>query len=251
MIIGIFLIARLGSTRLPGKNMLKIMGKPMIELMIERVKASHLIDKVVITTSSHPTDDMLEELAHKLKVGCFRGSLENVMDRICNAAEAHDCDTIVELLGDNPLVHCELIDDVIEFYQAGGYDYAATVTKEYPVSRLEKKLFPTGIRVQVYSRQAAEQWKDYPEYANDETKSTTAFIFEHPEKYKTGYFEAKGKWAFINKPDLTFAVNYRKNFEMIQAIFERNYPQDRIFSLKKVFEQMEKEKHLYQLMDQE
>ena len=248
MSTGAFLIARLSSSRLSAKNILKILDKSMIELMIERVKTSQLIDKVIITTSTHPSDDPLEELAHKLKVGCFRGSLENIMDRICNAAETHDCNTIVELLGDNPLVHCELIDDVIEFYQAGGYDYAATVTKEYPVSRLEKKLFPIGIRVQVYSRQTAEQWKDYPEYAKGETKGTTAFIFEHPEKYKTGYFEAKGKWAFINKPDLTFAVNYRKNFDMIQAIFERNYPQDRIFSLKKVFEQLEKEKHLHLLM---
>lgn len=251
MAIGAFLIVRLNSSRLPQKAMMEILGKPMIELMVERVHASRIIDKVVIATSPLATDDPLEELARELGIGCYRGSLENIMDRISIAAKTWGCDTIVELLGDNPLIHSDLIDDVVNFYLGGEYDYTATVTKEYPFSNNELKLFSIGIRVQVYSRETAEKWVNYPEYVMDESKHPTAFIYEHSKTFRVGYFEAKGKWAFMNKPDLTFAVNYRKNFELMQFIFEKNYPEDKNFPLEKIYEQLDKEKHLYLLMGDE
>ena len=245
---GAFIIVRLGSSRLPKKNIMEILGKPMIELLIERVKRSQLVDKIVITTSSHPIDDPLEDLAEKLGVFCYRGSLENVMERINGAAHAFDCDTIVELLGDNPLVHSDLIDDVLKLYNDGNYDYAATVTKEYSLFDMEKIFFSVGVRVQVYSRSTAERYIEYPQYIGNDNKHPCAYIFDHPEVFRIGYLEAKGKWAFMNRPDLTFAVNYRKNFNLIRSIFERNYPEDNNFSLKKVYQQLDEEKYLYLLM---
>ena len=105
MYVGAFIIARLSSTRLPEKNILSVMGKPMIEMMVERVKAAQTLDKVVIATSNLSSDDPFEDLSAKMAIGCYRGSLDHVMDRIVNASIAHECVTIVELLGDNPLVH--------------------------------------------------------------------------------------------------------------------------------------------------
>jgi len=251
MTTGAFIIARLSSKRLPKKNILPILGKPMIELMVERVKASKFIDKIIIATSTDSTDDPLEEVANKLGIECYRGSLNNIMERVYNAAKYYNCDNIVELLGDNPLVHSELIDDVISFYINGKYDYAATVTKEYPVSDKKFCLFSVGVRVQVYSIDAARRYSEYLEYMGNDVKGSTAYIFEHPEAFKIGYFEAKDKWGFMNRPDLTFAVNYRKNFNMIRIIFEKNYDEDRNFSLKKVYEQLDREKYLYLLMGSE
>ena len=248
---GGFIIARLSSSRLPEKSIMRILDKPMIELMVERVQASQLVDRVIIATSTHASDDPLEELAKKLRIGCYRGSLENVMNRITSAANAYDCNTIVELLGDNPLVHSGLLDDVIKFYNEGNYDYAATVTKEYPVSDSDKKLFSLGIRVQVYSRSAAEQYVNYPEYIRDDNKHPCTYIFEHPETFKIGYFEARGKWSFMNCPDLNFAVNYQKNFNLIRTFFETHYPTDRNFSLRKVYDQLDAEKYLCLLMGNE
>lgn len=251
MSTGAFLIARLGSKRLPGKNIMKIAGKPMMQLLAERVTASHLVDKVVIATSTERSDDPLEALAHRIGVGCYRGPLENVMERICGAAKAHDCDNIVELLGDNPLVHSGLIDDVIRFYRGGGYDYAATVTKEYPVSLREKRFFSVGVRVQVYTRDAAEKWMDYVNYMKGSGKHPSAYIFEHPDRFKVGYFEARERWAFMNKPNLTFAVNYEKNLNLVRRIFEICYVQDTNFSLEMVYALLEKEPKLHSLMGNE
>ncbi len=232
---------------------MRISGKHMIEHMVERVRASRMIDKVVITTSTEASDDPLEELANKLNVECYRGSLENVMERVSRASQVQDCSTIIELLGDNPLVHCDLIDDVIRLYIDGKYDYTTTVTNEYPIAKTNHgiKLFSLGVRVQIYSREAAEKYVDYPEYVNNEDKGTTAYIYEHPEFFKLGYIEAKGKWSFMNKPDLTFAVNYQKNFDLVQTLFEKQYPLDSNFSLERVYEQLDEEKHLYQLMGNE
>ena len=251
--IGAFIIVRLSSSRLPKKAMMEILDIPMLELMVERVRVSNLVDKVVIATSTEPSDDLLEDLAKKLEIGCYRGSLENVMDRVNNAAKEHGCDTIIELLGDNPLIHSDLIDDVVGLYQNGAYDYAATVTKEYPVleANSEMRLFSIGVRVQVYSRKVAERYIDYPEYMKDEEKSTTAYIFEHPEVFKVGYLEAKDRWYFMNRPDLTFAVNYRKNFDLVREIFERNDPINKYFPMESVYDQLDKEKFLYLMMGNE
>lgn len=245
---GVLIIARLSSSRLPNKNMMRILDIPMIEHMVRRVQAARKVDEVIITTSVKPSDDPLATLAQRLGVECYRGPLDNIMARIAGCASHYGCDTIVELLGDNPLIHSNLIDDVVNLFEKGAYDYAATVTKEYPVSEQERKLFSIGVRVQVYSRLAAEDYTKYPEYINNDKKHPCAYLFENPDRYKIGYLEAKGVWAFMNRPELTFAVNYRKNFEMIRSIFEKNYPHDGNFSLEKVFRQLDRDKYLYLLM---
>lgn len=251
MATGAFLVARMGSARLKGKNTAEILGKPMIEHLVGRVRRAALVDKIIITTSTEKTDDVLEEIAEKLGVKCYRGALNNVMQRVSNAADALECDTIVELLGDNTLVHSALIDDVIKLYRDRRCDYCANVTKEYPISRNEVKLFSVGVRVQVYSASAARKWKKYPAYTNDPDKSTTAFMFEQPDIFKISYLEAKGRWEFMNKPDFTFAVNYFKNLELIRIFFGKHYPKDKNFPLEIVYKQLEDEPNLAELMGNE
>lgn len=245
MTTGAFLIARLSSSRLPAKNIKKIMGRPMMEQMIERVRQAESVDKIVITTSDLPSDDPLEELACKLGVNCYRGPLDNVMERICGAAATFECDTIVELLGDNPLVHSDLIDQVVALYKEEHLEYAANITKEYPVQEQDCMLFPLGIRVQAYSLSVAQRYSDYPEYMNDETRGYTAFIFEHLHEFKVGYIEARGKWAFMNRPHLNFAVNYPWNFDAVRIIFERCSPEASNFDMKAVFDLLDQERYLY------
>ena len=234
MSIGACIVARLSSQRLPRKNMMKILGKPMIEQLIRRVSQSKMIDNIILATSSDPSDDLLEDHANKLKIGCYRNSLNDIMKRITRAAEFYNCDTIVELLGDNPLVHSDLIDDVIKFFIKGGYDYAATITSEYSQFVLNRKLFPIGIRVQVYSIKVANRYREFPEYISNSGKHPCSFIFDHPELFNIGYFEAKGSWAFLNKPDLNFAVNNKKDLTKIRNIFRNCYNLHTNFSLNDV-----------------
>ena len=94
---------RLSSSRLPRKAVKPILGRPMIARMVERVQAAPSIDEIVIATSTHEEDDDLERLTRELGIGCYRGSLDDVLGRIHAAAEASGADRVIELLGDNPL----------------------------------------------------------------------------------------------------------------------------------------------------
>jgi len=109
--------ARMGSSRLPGKSLKKILGKPMLELMIERVKDCKEIDDIVVATSSNKKDDAIEELTSKLQVNCFRGSEDDVLDRVLNAAKMVNADVILELWGDCPLIDPEILDNLVDFYK--------------------------------------------------------------------------------------------------------------------------------------
>ena len=250
MTVGILLIARLSSTRLPKKNILPIFGKPLIQHLVERVARAKLASKVIIATSDLPSDDPLEEIAEKIGIDCYRGSLNNVMERITGAAEKYGCETIVEILGDNPLVHSDLIDNVIELYQNNNFDYASTITQEYSPYDSDKILFSLGLRVQVYSIETARKHIEYPDYLIN-GKHYCSYIYENPKVFNVGYLEATGKWSFMNKPSLNFAVNYPKNFELTKRFFEKNYSNDNNFSLGLVYEQLDLEEDLYQLFGAE
>lgn len=214
----------------------------MILRLAERVSQSSRIDKVIITTSIDPSDDPLEKVAQAAGVLCSRGSLENVMERICQAAERFNCDDIVEILGDNPLIHSSLVDDVIDYYRNGNYDYAATVTQEYSKRDKRLKLFSLGVRVQVYRRRVAESYVHYPESISNPSAHPCSYIYEHPEDFKVGYLEASGKWAFMNQPDINLAVNYPEDFERTRKIFEQNYPKNSNFPLEWIYSHIEREK---------
>ena len=239
--------ARMGSSRLPGKVMMPILGKPMLERMIERVRHSRYVNQIVVATTDLPEDAAIETLATRCGIECFRGSAQDVLGRINEAAAAYAAEVVVEMLGDNPLVHADLIDEVIEFYKKGRSDYVANVTSEYPHARANIKKFPIGIRVQVFPLSVLNRCA---RLAHDprHREHSTSFIYEHPEVFRLGYFEAKGRWRDLNRPSLTFAVNYQENLEMIRRIFERCYPIDPNFPLSAVIHTLESDSPLRHLM---
>ena len=241
---GALIIARLSSSRLPKKNIIKILGKPMIQYLYERVSKSKNLSKIIICTSTHPSDDDLEKLCTENKWDIFRGSLEDIMERQIMAAQKFKIKNIVEILGDNPLVHSEIIDDVINIYSNENVDYAGNITKEY--SNIENRtLFAIGLRVQVYATKLASMYKSY-EVHKDPNLHPSSFIYNNKD-FSSAYLEAVGKYNYLNKPDLNFAVNYKKNFILVREIIENLYKEDSNFNLKKVFEYLDNNKYLYSL----
>jgi spore coat polysaccharide biosynthesis protein SpsF len=204
----------------------------------------------VIATSHLPEDQPLADLASRVGVGCFRGSPDDVLGRLAAAAAGTKADLLVELLGDNPLVHSALIDDVVDLHVRAGHDYSASVTVEYPHAGPEVAKFPVGIRVQVFSpevlaRAAREAQDPY------QRENATTYVYGHPELFTLGYIEAIGKWRRLHRPGLTFAVNYRRNFDLVSRLFERCYPADANFSLIDVIEAFDGDPQLAGLMGNE
>jgi spore coat polysaccharide biosynthesis protein SpsF len=219
------IVSRMGSSRFAGKALASVLGKPMFDFLVERVRRSRRIGRLGLATTDRPEDDRLAEHAIRLGMPVFRGSSEDVLGRLSASARAFKADPVIELLGDSPLVDGELIDDVVDFFHSGEYDYVATVTREYPLAPVELKRFPIGIRVQVMKAAALARCEKLAKEARNREHSTT-FIYENPDLFRIGYFEAKGRWADLNRPDGFLAVNYPEDLRNVCAQVEWTVAKD-------------------------
>ena len=242
-----FIAARMGSSRLPGKSLMPILGKPMLARMIERVQCSRHVDEIVFATTKLSNDDPIESFAQEIGVGCFRGPVDDVLGRINQAVAASGADLAIELLGDNPLVHADLIDDVIDFYLANEYEYCVSVTTEHPYAGKDLAKFPIGLRAEVFGPDVLDKCAQLAIEAYHR-ENTTSFIYRNPDIFSTGYFAAREKWGLLNRPELNFAVNYQENFDLVTHIFESCYPDDPNFSLFKVLDAFDNQPELTKLM---
>ena len=110
--------ARMGSTRLPGKMMMMIAGKPVIQHVFERVIKSELVDEVWLATTTNTEDDVLAEWASRRGIMCYRGSNGDVLDRYYQASRLAQADAVVRVTGDCPLIDPQVIDQAISLNRA-------------------------------------------------------------------------------------------------------------------------------------
>lgn len=223
--------ARMTSSRLPGKILLPILGKPTLELLSERLSHAKLIDKIVIATTTNRTDDIVERLAHRVGVGCYRGSEEDVLDRVLKAAQANDADIIVELTGDNPLIDPFIIDNLIEIYLNNSYDY---------ISNNLKLTYPNGLDAQVFSLKVLEEVARLTSDPVDH-EHVSLYIYDHPERYKLYNLESNLPKKYWN---LRLTVDTKEDFELVRIIFEELYPKNPNFSLEDILDLLEKKPKL-------
>lgn len=199
--------ARTGSTRLPGKVLREILGKPMLELMIERVRGARFIDEIVVATSVNPKDDEIEALSRRLKVGCLRGSEGDVLDRVLAVAKKYNAKHIVELWGDTPLIDPLIIDEAIKYYRDNDFDCVATCLD---------KTFPWGMSLLVFPARILEE---VSLITNDpaDRENVSNYIYEHPAKYKIGNLPCPRE---LNRSEIRLTVDELSDFELVKTIFE-------------------------------
>ena len=151
MIVAV-LQARAGSSRLPGKVLADLAGKPMLLRQVERIAAARRIEKLVIATSTSTQDDELAGLCAEAGIACHRGALEDVLDRVHGAARAQAADWIVRLTGDCPLIDPSVIDLVIDTATQSGADY---------VTNAVEPTWPDGLDVEVARMEALDAaWRE-------------------------------------------------------------------------------------------
>jgi spore coat polysaccharide biosynthesis protein SpsF (cytidylyltransferase family) len=214
MILGI-LQARLTSTRLPGKVLKKVCGKTLLELQIERVRRSKLLKKLVVATSEDAGDGQIEELCKRLDVSCYRGSLDDVLDRYYRAAILFGGETIVRITGDCPLFDPELADRIIERHKEEGDDYTSNTIEP---------TYPDGLDVEVMKFESLSRaWNDARKLS--EREHVTLYIYTHPELFKLGSYKGK-----IDYSRLRWTVDEPEDFCFIRDVYEMLYPQKREFT---------------------
>ena len=225
--------ARTGSSRLPGKVLLPILGKPMLELQIERIRRSRLVDRVVLATSVEPQDDPLEALAKKMGIGCFRGSETDVLSRVAGALKASGGELHAEFFGDSPLPDPLLVDQFIGYFLQHSDRYDV-------VTNALKTTYPPGLEVTVYPSRLlfdAERSARSPE----EREHVSLAILGRPQRHRICNLEAPPEF---HQPELYLEVDTREDFEVVSAVYEHFYPRDPRFGLAEILEFMKKHPEL-------
>lgn len=210
--------ARMSSSRLPGKVLMPLAGKPMLQWIIERILPSRQIDAIVVATSVEPSDDPIAAMAAHMGVGCFRGSLDDVLGRLTRCAESVQADWIVKLSGDNPLCHHALVDDMVAAFKDRPCDFLGTTFMGFSTAWKEQRTFPLGLGVAVMPLtvlQTADRLSTSP----DARESVVRFIIDHPERFDLAAFHAAGPWAGLRRPELRLTVDTETDFAMMEAIF--------------------------------
>src|SRR5262249_37705754 len=115
----------MGSSRLPGKVLRPILGRPMLSFIVERLRAVPAIALVVVATSDLPRDEAVRAFCEAESVECFSGSERDVLDRFYRAARREHADPVLRFTGDCPLVDPELVTRLLAMYESGRYDHVA------------------------------------------------------------------------------------------------------------------------------
>lgn len=231
MVLGI-LQARVSSTRLPEKVLLPLLGKSMIIRQIERLKRIRNIDKLILATSVDPSDDRLVEVCSLEGIDCFRGSLDDVLDRFYQAALTYKPDYVIRLTGDCPLADPEVIDRLITFILEGGYDYC---------SNCVEPTFPDGLDAEIFLFSCLERaWKEAT--LPSQREHVTPYINQQPDKFSLACMK--------NDRDLSglrWTVDEPADFELIKRIYEALYPISQEFTTDDILNLLEKQPVLLEI----
>lgn len=215
--------ARMGSTRLPGKILKKVLDKTLLEYQLERVRRAKTIDEIVIATTTKEPDNPIVELCQRLNVSIFRGSEEDVLERYYGAAKAFQADVVVRLTSDCPLIDPSVIDRVVGYYleHHDHYDY---------VSNTLERTYPRGLDTEVFSFKVLDKVNHEAEEANYR-EHVTAYIYSNPGEYRMNQVTQD-----IDMSSYRLTVDTEEDFLLISKIIEALYPKNPQFQLEDVYQ---------------
>jgi spore coat polysaccharide biosynthesis protein SpsF len=226
--------ARMSSSRLPGKVLMPVQGKPTLEHLIERLRCARTVDEIILATTVNPADAVLEKFAQRLGIRCYRGSEDDVLDRVLQAATTARADTIVEVTGDCPLLCPEVIDQAVELYTSGAGDV---------VSNTCTQTYPQGVDAQVFSRKLL---KDASERTSDAAhrEHVSLYFYENLRQYRIHVFEAPPEFR---APDLRFQLDYPEDLQFIRGVYADLYPMNPRFGLREILNLLARKPELKQI----
>ncbi|NBG89529.1 cytidylyltransferase domain-containing protein [Isachenkonia alkalipeptolytica] len=218
MKIGVIIQARMGSTRLPGKIMKKLQGKTVLEHVIERVKQSKLIDEIIIATTTHGRDDVIETEALWCGVKVFRGSEDDVLSRYYYAAKENHLDVVVRITSDCPLIDPQILDEGIQYCVNNNYDIVSNAGSD-----LSKRTYPRGLDTEIFSFEVLEKSFAYAKETY-QREHVTPYIYENFNNayyYKNDIDYSKHRWTLDTDED----------FLLISEIYKHLYHGEHDFYL--------------------
>jgi spore coat polysaccharide biosynthesis protein SpsF len=200
--------ARMGSTRLPGKIMLEVEGKSLLEIHITRLKKCKGADAILIATTLSDNDDLVVEMANKLDVLSFRGSENDVLDRFYKATKPFNPEWVVRVTSDCPLIDSELVDQVISFAKDNSFDYCSNVLVEN---------FPDGQDVEVFKFKSLEYaWENAT--LDSEREHVTPFLRNNIIGKGLSIFKAQNFDSDNDYSKIRLTVDEVLDFELVKSV---------------------------------
>lgn len=222
--LGIILQARMGSTRLPGKVMMSITGRALLDHILDRLKRLRHAATIVIATSETLEDNVIDNFCIERGVNCFRGSETNVLDRYYQCAKAYGFGHIIRLTGDNPFLDVEELDNLIDLHLANKTDYANSFGN-----------LPIGVGSEIFTFAALEKsWKEGK--AAHHLEHVNEYMLENPHIFKTARLSVVQE---KNRPDVRLTVDtledYRRSCYIVENSHEGYISTKRAIELEKEF----------------
>lgn len=214
---GIILLARMGSSRLPGKSLLPVCGRPIIAHQFDRLRQSRKAETLVLATSTLPIDDALAAAAKDAGVECFRGSPADVVRRMADAATAHNLDFIAVVGGDDVFCEGEFIDRVIDYDAASPIDFIS-------IEGLPFGTAPFGVDAKALRRvleiKPGEYTDGWERYLTDTGLFKTAMLANEDPK--------------LAHPEIRLDLDYDEDFALVKVIYERLYKPGTVPDLRRI-----------------
>ncbi|MEM8651866.1 MAG: glycosyltransferase family protein [Pseudomonadota bacterium] len=200
--------ARMGSSRLPGKVLMDIGGKPSIDLLYDRLSKASKLDEIVFATSDLEKDDVLANHLKSRGYSLFRGSEQDVLARYAAAAREFDASIIVRVTGDCPLIDANLIDELVEGFLANDVDH---------YSNVRPPTYPHGMDAEVFSRKALETAD--VEAGDDMREHVTTYIHTHDKFAKLNHA------IKTDHSKLRLTLDEPEDLDAIRLVYEKFAPE--------------------------
>ena len=206
--LGCIIQARMSSSRLPGKVMLPLKNKkPILFHVIKQLQYSKLIKKIVVATSLNSEDDIIEDYLDEIGINCFRGSLDDLIDRHYQCAKKFNFSAIMRMPSDKPFFDPQIVDEVIELFNSVPNDY----TSNFPVPLK----FNIGTEVEIFSFEALEKaWKN--SVKPSEREHIFPYFHNHKNEFKILYSPNLEKFS-----NYRFVVDRDNDYKLVKLLAEK------------------------------
>ncbi len=216
--------ARTGSSRLPGKVLRPLLGKPLLVRLVERVQAARLVGTVVVATTKRREDDLIAAICRSMGWPCYRGHATDLLDRHYRAGRLFGAEAVVKIPSDVPLIDPRIIDRVLGTFLESpkAYDY---------VSNLHPPTYPDGNDVEVIAMAALETaWREARR--GFEREHTTPYLWENPDRFRIHNVA----WEMGLDYSMThrWTVDYEEDYQFVRAVYEALYPISPKFSMEEI-----------------
>lgn len=198
--------ARMGSTRLPGKVLMELAGRPVLALVLARLSRSRRIGRVVVATTTQAEDDAIVAACAALDVAVHRGPLDDVLARYAGAAARFGGDPVVRVTSDCPLIDPDVIDAMLASFDPSACDY---------LSNAIERSFPRGLDAEVFSR-AALQRAHREAGQPHEREHVTPYLYQHPERFRLAHYRRDD-----DRSALRWTLDTPEDYEFLRAFVQR------------------------------